>query len=329
MDNSVINFIIFLIFTGIYFSKIRNKPTLKDYSTDEGVESYYSSVNSSLLLYFGITLLTQLITNIIVIMKMCGGSFLNNLGYTSLITFIPWTFIFGIVIIILIAFPNFKNAFADVIGYYSVSAKATEILTELLNHSNNVNDYVHSIANENMDSSSTIKSSDSNAEKLNKLQHEIESESSDLISEIFNNLSLLINKITPTNFNEYWNTLRPLMKPQYASLTNDQDKHCYDMSNDSIAPVSPASPASPAPASVSINQPQLGGTTKYLNACMKKMIGGADSPDSKVLQRYCDLKQQFLDLVIYRDNIGEGMWYIYTGLLLSTILKVIDRDFPP
>jgi hypothetical protein len=28
-----------------------------------------------------------------------------------------------------------------------------------------------------------------------------------------------------------------------------------------------------------------------------------------------------LNLVVYRDNIGEAMWYIYTGLLLSTILK--------
>jgi hypothetical protein len=313
MDNSVINFIIFLIFTVIYFSKIRNKPTLKDYSTNEGVESYYSSVNSSLLLYFGITLLSQLITNIIVIMNMCGGSFLNNLGYTSLITFIPWTFIFGIVIIILIAFPNFKNAFADVVGYYSVSGKATEILTELLNHTNNINDYTHSIVNENMITTDNGNTTENSVSKLNKLQHEIESESSDLISEIFNNLSLLINKITPTNFNEYWNTLRPLMKSQYASLTDDQDKHCYDPSSDSLVTTSPAS--------VSVNPSQLGGTTKYLHACMNKMNGGADSTNSNVLKRYCDLKQQFLDLVIYRDNIGEGMWYIYTGLLLSTILK--------
>ena len=112
MDNSVVNFIIFLIFTGIYFVKIRNKPTLQDYSSDAGIESYYNSVSMSLLLYFGITLLTQLITNIIVIANMCGGTFLSNLKYTALITFIPWIMIFGIVIILLISFPNFKNAFS-------------------------------------------------------------------------------------------------------------------------------------------------------------------------------------------------------------------------
>lgn len=355
MDNSVINFIIFLIFTGIYFVKIRNKASLQDYSSDEGVESYYNSVNMSLLLYFGITLLTQLITNIIVIMNMCGGSFLNNLGYTALITFIPWIMIFGIVIILLISFPNFKNAFSDVVGYYSVSTKATEILSELLNHTNKIKGETETIVDQNMDNSSTDLTSDTNVEKLNKLQTEIQNESSDLISEIFSNLSLLINKMTPVNFNEYWNTLRPLMKPQYASLTDEQDRYCYQLANtsnftdhlnksDSQLPTStPTStkysrivegtPTTRAtPAIVQSQVTMIGGTTKYLNACMKRMTGGDSdnrqpeikvSNDSQfqVIKKYCDLKQQMLDLVVYRDNIGEAMWYIYSGLLLSTILK--------
>lgn len=359
MDNSVINFIIFLIFTGIYFVKIRNKASLQDYSSDGGVESYYNSVNMSLLLYFGITLLTQLITNIIVIMNMCGGSFLNNLGYSALITFIPWIMIFGIVIILLISFPNFKNAFSDVVGYYSVSTKANQILSELLNHSNKIKGEAETIVDQNMDNSSTDLSSDTNVEKLNKLQTEIQNESSDLISEIFSNLSLLINKMTPVNFNEYWNTLRPLMKPQYASLTDEQDRYCYQLAdtsnltdylNKSNSQVPTSTPTSrptsskytrivegtpitrPTPAIVQSPVTMIGGTTKYLNACMKRMTGGDSdntqpeikvSNDSQfqVIKKYCDLKQQMLDLVIYRDNIGEAMWYIYSGLLLSTILK--------
>ena len=60
------------------------------------------------------------------------------------------------------------------------------------------------------------------------------------------------------------------------------------------------------------------------------MTGGGDTETNlkvngdaqfQVLQKYSDLKQQMLNLVVYRDNIGEAMWYIYTGLLLSTILK--------
>ena len=356
MDNSAVNFIIFLIFTGIYFTKIRSKATLKDYSSDAGVESYYNSVNMSLLLYFGITLLTQLVTNIIVIMNMCGGSFMKNFKYTALITFIPWILIFGIVIILLISFPNFKNAFADVVGYYSVSGQANTILLELLNHSNRIKGDAESIVDQNMDTAPTIPSTDTNVEKLNKLEQEIQRESTDLIAEIFSNMSLLINKMTPTNFNEYWNTLRPLMKPQYASLTDEQDKYCYQLADTNnfadhlnnskstsasvskansrvvegtkAIPVSPASPAPPASPATPLTM--TGGTTKYLNACMQKMMGGGDAETNikvdselqfQVIQKYCDLKQQMLNLVVYRDNIGEAMWYIYTGLLLSTILK--------
>lgn len=345
MDNSAVNFIIFLIFTGIYFTKIRGKATLQDYSSDAGVESYYNSVNMSLLLYFGITLLTQLITNIIVIMNMCGGSFMKNLSYTAIITFIPWILIFGIVIILLISFPNFKNAFSDVVGYYSVSGKANTILLELLNHSNNINSETDTIVNQNMDSGPTIPSTDTNLEKLNKLENEIQKESTDLIAEIFSNMSLLINKMTPTNFNEYWDTLRPLMKPQYASLTDEQDKYCYQLADtNNLSDHLNKSKSSPASVSKTNSRmvegtkanpitpvTMVGGTTKYLNACMQKMMGGGDDTETnikvdsetqfQVIQKYCDLKQQMLNLVVYRDNIGEAMWYIYTGLLLSTILK--------
>jgi hypothetical protein len=31
-------------------------------------------------------------------------------------------------------------------------------------------------------------------------------------------------------------------------------------------------------------------------------------------------KQQLLDLVVYRDNIGEALWYIYTAILVSSIV---------
>jgi hypothetical protein len=31
-------------------------------------------------------------------------------------------------------------------------------------------------------------------------------------------------------------------------------------------------------------------------------------------------KQQLLDLVVYRDNIGEALWYIYTAILVGSIV---------
>jgi hypothetical protein len=32
------------------------------------------------------------------------------------------------------------------------------------------------------------------------------------------------------------------------------------------------------------------------------------------------VKQELLDLVVLKDNIGEGLWYIYTGILISSIV---------
>ena len=33
-----------------------------------------------------------------------------------------------------------------------------------------------------------------------------------------------------------------------------------------------------------------------------------------------NLKQQLLDLVVKRENIGEALWYIYTAMLVSSIV---------
>jgi hypothetical protein len=33
-----------------------------------------------------------------------------------------------------------------------------------------------------------------------------------------------------------------------------------------------------------------------------------------------DIKKQLLDLVVLKDNIGEALWYIYTAILISSIV---------
>jgi hypothetical protein len=39
------------------------------------------------------------------------------------------------------------------------------------------------------------------------------------------------------------------------------------------------------------------------------------------------IKKELFELVVTRDNIGEAMWYIYTGLLLTSLvqLKITTR----
>jgi type VI protein secretion system component Hcp len=40
-----------------------------------------------------------------------------------------------------------------------------------------------------------------------------------------------------------------------------------------------------------------------------------------------DMKNKLFELVVTRDTIGESMWYIYTGLLITSIvqLKIATR----
>ena len=33
------------------------------------------------------------------------------------------------------------------------------------------------------------------------------------------------------------------------------------------------------------------------------------------------LQQELLDIVVLRDNIGEGFWYLYTAILLTSIVQ--------
>jgi hypothetical protein len=116
-----------------------------------------------------------------------------------------------------------------VIGYYVVATKANDVLTELL-----------------VDS------------RVGATDKETQS-AADAILKIMGNNAVLINKIQPENFNNYWNTLTPLMKPG--------------------------------------------------------------------LDKNIEIKSRLFDLVVKRDFIGEVMWYVYTGVLLTFLvgLKIASR----
>jgi hypothetical protein len=82
-------------------------------------------------------------------------------------------------------------------------------------------------------------------------------DAADAIIKLCGNMSILINQIVPSNFLQYMEMLKPLMKPKYNS-----------------DPVS-----------------------------LKNK------------------EQELLDVVVTRDNIGEAFWYIYTAILLISIIQ--------
>ena len=91
--------------------------------------------------------------------------------------------------------------------------------------------------------------------------------------------------MVPSNFLDYWNILKPLMKKEY------QDSK--PMMN-TIQPTAP------------LNMSGGNTATTTTNATSNNQ----------------NLKQQLLDLIITRDNIGEAMWFIYTGVLLTSFVQL-------
>jgi hypothetical protein len=193
------------------------------------------------LVYFVFVVIIQFMCNIGLIINHCGGGVSQNIAAATLITIIPWVFIFGMVVSILVVFPGIKSAFSNVVGYFVVAGKANKILNELL-----INTDIAKAINQDASAKSNVK-------RREELQSAAEA-----IIKLFGNVSVLINQIVPSNFQEYWTMLHPLMKPQYQNDT---------------------------------------------------------APET------LDYKQQLLDVVTTRDNIGEGLWYIYTAVLLISITQ--------
>jgi hypothetical protein len=93
---------------------------------------YASSKYMGLGIYLLLVVVTQFAINAYYVTNTCGGTSTANIGYAFIATFIPWIFIFGILMVVLIIFPGIKSAFSNVVGYFIVASSANGVLTELL-----------------------------------------------------------------------------------------------------------------------------------------------------------------------------------------------------
>ena len=238
MDISFLSIFIFIIITLIYYNVSSLGKTHLLYENlikPDGYNLYLQENRTRMGLYFLAIVVSQFLLNSLYLINKCGGDAGKNVGAAALFTFIPWVFIFCILIIILILFPGFKNAFSNVIGYFFVANGANNLLSKIL-----INSDIQSSLN-------NIQQSNDNSETKNQLE-----KTSEAIMKIFGNKSLLINIINPENFLDSINILTPLMKNEYKN-------------------------------------------------------------DNKVFQ-------ELLDLVMLKDNIGEAMWYVYSALLIISIV---------
>ena len=239
MDIALLSLFLFIITTMLYISGVPviGKPELKlngNTLSSEDLVNYYSECMIKMAIFLLIVLCTQLTLNITYLIDKCQGSAGKNAGAAILYTLIPWFLIFGVMMAIIAAYPGFKSVFSDVIGYFAISGKASEILTKVLIRTD-VNEAINTAETEEAKKELT-----SAAEALMK---------------ICGNTSILINQMYPDNFINIWDKMKPLMNK---GVYEDAEKD--------------------------------------------------------------NLKQQLLDLVVKRENIGEALWYIYTAMLVSSIV---------
>jgi len=214
MDATYLSLLIFTIITILYYF-LKPKLTMnildKTLSNDPDLEAKYTKKSYLyLIIYVLLIIITQFFINSSIVINKCGGNLKDNFAAGALMTFIPWVFIFGSIVLILIIFPGFKSAFSNVVGYFAVSGEATTILNELL---------------VNADMQEAINKEDTTPEKKAELQR-----SAEAIIKLCGNASIMINQIVPENFMDYWSILQPLMKDKYqrsesgVELRNLQDR---------------------------------------------------------------------------------------------------------
>lgn len=225
----------FIILTFVYCIKLKSRMTFAIFNDDKSLAELKKFEHYSLAGYFALVIISQISLNVMSMYFKCGGNFFDSLINATSLTILPWSLIFGVVIITIMMFPGFKSAFSDVIGYFYISSKANEVLNTMLVDKN--------IRMDNLQPSEKDKMKDA----------------ADLVMKIYGNTSILINQIVPSNFKQLWDQMRILRKPEYQDDTN-------------------ANTAA--------------------------------------------LKEQLFGLVVTRENVGEAMWYIYTGILIISLVKM-------
>ena len=283
MANSYLNIITFLLTTIFYYLAL--KPTLKYNQLINATEykEYIQKNNLYLVIYFFLVLIIQFIVNTSIISSKCGGSISENLGSAGTLTFIPWFLIFGVVIIIILVFPGFKSAFSDVVGYYYVSSSANKVLTELL-----INPSVN-----------------------NKIEKATGEEIIDIPGELPS--APIREELTEEiPINKKMSTKTPAVPIGTTKIIGGAaTKKEMEAAADMIIKIC-------GNTAIIINQMVPTNFVDYWNTLQPLMKEKYQTNTTLLDQK----RDELFELVVAKDNVGEAMWYIYTGLLITSITQM-------
>ena len=200
-DNSILTILLSLVVIILYYMFL--KPVLKvDIMGDVDKFAKFSKQKYIMMIVlFVILFLIHMIVNLLGFQNKCGGSIGENIGKVFVSTFVPWLLFFGGLMLVLIIFPGFKGAFSNVIGYYAVYRASNTILVKLLG---------------NAQVDRTIE----NTQETDKEDAHLLEKASDAVLKLVGNTSIMINQITPENFENMWKMMIPVMKPEMRGTAN-------------------------------------------------------------------------------------------------------------
>jgi hypothetical protein len=236
IENNIpyMNVFVFFLITMLYYNFIPTT-TLENVNSEKLDEE----MKMSKFTYFIIILASQFFVNAYVLSKTCGGNYVDYLGQSAYFTILPWGLIFGVLILVLMYFPSIKNAFSDVAGYFYVSSDANRVITSLLKGGESVEAKgtepsdtpvaagpsssadLNSDQPDNLnDAGEQIDFSEGIIDDLNEpngppLVGGAQTDNISLINKICGNVSVLINQLVPSNFEQYWKDLTPLFVSNY------------------------------------------------------------------------------------------------------------------
>lgn len=322
---------IFSLLTVLYSTVLRPKPTSDTYNSPETA----SKSNRALFIYFGLILLSQFFINAQVLSNTLGGNIGDYLGPKYMFyTIIPWTFLFGIIILVMYFFPGFKSAFSDIIGYYWVSSDANEIFNKLLKNAGSVElESTSAVEGKGVSSSSSSASSSSSSSSSSSTIENVGFDSnkpvnfndliedftkkpkteSDIKRKIKNTIGFSPESVKNIDMNDFIPVETKNEAAGVSEKTTTLDELQSPMTKEQSIDLITKICGNP---SVLINQILPSNFNTYWDA-MSKALFKVDVTGQKGLEQ----KEELFKLVLTRDNIGESMWFFYTGLLVACIVQ--------
>jgi len=181
--NPTSSFLWFIVITILY--------TFIDYNGSKTLNAPNNTKTSYFAIYALLIIVGEYVMNISLTNQLCGS---NQYGSAMLVTIVPWVFMFGSISLLLNAFPGWLSPFSNTFGYaIALMAGLSNVLADILKPKITKGSQPLSAQDESM---------------METLAH------------IYSDKSMLINEITPNNFNTFWSEMSGIMQP---SAVNNKD----------------------------------------------------------------------------------------------------------